>query len=392
MSRLRKTYPEEFKLMSVELSNTRNDLTALAKEFDIQPSLLYRWRKEYLSKAGSSFPGNGKVILTEAEQEVARLKKELRETQMERDNLKKGSKHLLQERGQIFGFIADHCRIFSIEKMCAVFKVSRGGFYTWLKRTPSRRSTENQMLEQEIRKAFQESKGRYGSPRITKALNQKRIKVSRPQVARIMKRIHLRSIVKKKFKVTTDSNHKFTVPENKLDRNFKTGILGAVWVSDITYIRTKQGWLYLTTVIDLGDRKVIGWALSATMKAIDTVIPAFSMAQKNRPITQELIFHSDQGIQYACNEFRSLLERNPLIIRSMSRKGNRWDNAVAESSFKTLKAECIYRNKFVDKHQAAIVVFEYIELWYNRKRMHSALGFMSPEEFGRKLNEQNIAA
>jgi len=248
------------------------------------------------------------------------------------------------------------------------------------------------MLEQEIRNAFQESKGRYGSPRITKALNQKRIKVSRPRVARIMKRIHLRSIVKKKFKVTTDSNHKFTVPGNKLDRNFKTGTLGAVWVSDITYIRTKQGWLYLTTVIDLGDRKVIGWALSATMKAIDTVIPAFRMAQKNRPIAQELIFHSDRGIQYACNEFRSLLERNPLIIRSMSRKGNCWDNAVAESFFKTLKAECIYQNKFLDKHQTAIVVFEYIEIWYNRKRMHSALGFMSPEEFGRKLNEQNIAA
>jgi len=276
--------------------------------------------------------------------------------------------------------------------MCTVFKVSKGGFYTWLKRTPSGRSTENQMLEQEIRKTFQESKGSYGSPRITKALNEKSIKVSRPRVARIMKKIHLRSIVKKKFKVTTDSNHKFTVPGNKLDRNFKTGILGAVWVSDITYIRTKQGWLYLTTVIDLGDRKVVGWALSATMKAIDTVIPAFSMAQKNRPITQELIFHSDQGIQYACSEFRSLLERNPLVIRSMSRKGNCWDNAVAESFFKTLKAECIYQNKFVDKHQAAIVVFEYIELWYNRKRMHSALGFMSPEEFGRKLNEQNIAA
>lgn len=207
-----------------------------------------------------------------------------------------------------------------------------------------------------------------------------------------MKKIHLRSIVKKKFKVTTDSNHKFTVPEDKLDGDFKPGILAAAWVSDITYIKTKQGWLYLTTVIDLGDRKVIGWALSATMKAIDTVIPAFKLAQRNRPITQELIFHSDRGVQYVCNEFSKWLESNPLVIRSMSRKGNCWDNAVAESFFKTLKTECIYQNKFANKALAALVVFEYIEAWYNRKRLHSALGFMSPEEFGRTLNKQNIAA
>ncbi|WP_235212404.1 IS3 family transposase [Sphingobacterium sp. ML3W] len=161
----------------------------------------------------------------------------------------------------------NHSRIFSIGKMCSVFNVSRGGYYTWLKRVPSRRSIENQMLEQEILEAFQNSKYRYGSPRITRALNKKRIKVSRPRVAKIMKRNHLRSIVKKKFKVTTDSSHKFTVPANKLDRNFKPDTLGAAWVSDITYIRTKQGWLYLTTVIDLGDRKVIGWALSATGSA-----------------------------------------------------------------------------------------------------------------------------
>jgi putative transposase len=282
--------------------------------------------------------------------------------------------------------------MFSVGKMCSVFNVSRGGYYTWLKRVPSKRSAENQMLEQEILEAFQNSKSRYGSPRITKVLNKKMIKVSRPRVARIMKKRHLRSVVKKKFKVTTDANHKFTVPENKLDRNFKPGTLGAAWVSDITYIKTKQGWLYLTTVIDIGDRKVIGWALSATMKTNDSVVPAFRMAQRNRPITQELIFHSDQGVQYACNEFRTLLESNPLIVRSMSRKGNCWDNAVAESFFKTLKAECIYQNKFANQAQAAIVVFEYIEAWYNRKRMHSALGFMSPEEFERTLNKRNIAA
>ncbi len=248
------------------------------------------------------------------------------------------------------------------------------------------------MLDIEILAAFENSKKIYGSPRITMVLNKKDIKVSRPRVARMMRRAKLRSIVKKKFKVTTNSSHKFPVPENILDRDFKPGILGAVWVSDITYIRTRQGWLYLTTVIDLGDRKIIGWALSVTMKAIDTVMPAFKMARSNRPITQELIFHSDRGVQYACNEFKCLLEKNPFIIRSMSRKGNCWDNAVAESFFKTLKAECEYQDKFTNKEQAALIIFEYIETWYNRKRLHSALGYLSPEEFGRSLNKQNIAA
>ncbi|WGQ09925.1 IS3 family transposase [Pedobacter gandavensis] len=392
MSRERKSYPKEFKLMSVELSNTRSDLPALAKELDITPQILYRWRKEFSAKQGSSFPGNGKVILTETEQELSRLRKELRDTQMERDILKKAGRHLLQERQQIFGFIKNHTEIFPVEKMCTVFKVSRGGFYAWMKSIPSNRSIENQMLDLEILEAFVNSKKIYGSPRITRELHKKNIKVSRVRVARMMKRAKLRSIVKKKFKVTTDSSHKFPVPENILDRDFKPGILGAAWVSDITYIRTKKGWLYLTTVIDLGDRKIIGWALSVTMKAIDTVIPAFKMAQKTRPITQELIFHSDRGVQYACNEFRSLLGKNPFIIRSMSRKGNCWDNAVAESFFKSLKAECVYQHKFTDKEQAALIVFEYIEIWYNRNRLHSALGYLSPEEFGRNLNKQNIAA
>ena len=187
-------------------------------------------------------------------------------------HLKEGCGHLLQERQQIFGFINDHTKIFAVGKMCSVFKVSRGGFYAWLKGIPSKRSIENQMLDIEILGAFKNSKKIYGSPRITRELHKKDIKVSRPRMARMMRRAKLRSIVKKKFKITTDSSHELPVPENILDRDFKPGILGAFWVSDITYIRTRQGWLYLTTVIDAGDRKIIGWALSVTMKAIDTVI------------------------------------------------------------------------------------------------------------------------
>ena len=166
-----------------------------------------------------------------------------------------------------------------------------------------------------------------------------------------------------------------------LDRDFKVGNIGQVWVSDITYIPTKQGWLYLTTVIDLGDRKVIGWAMSNSLKAADTSIAAFNMAVKNRPITQNLIFHSDRGVQYACNEFTAMLRSYRMIKQSMSRKGNCWDNAVAESFFKSLKSEWTNWHKYQSLKQAELSVFEYIEGWYNSKRKHSALGYLSPMEY-----------
>ena len=256
----------------------------------------------------------------------------------------------------------------------------------------SNAAIENQTLTEKIRVIHSKSKQTYGSPRVTRELIKQDVKVSRPRVARLMKKAKIRSIVKRKFRVTTDSEHKYPVAENKLNRQFKVDKIGTAWVSDITYIKTMQGWLYLTIILDLADRKIVGWALSSTMKAIDTVIPAWKMACKNRSITSELIFHSDRGIQYASNEFKSLLDKNPLVIRSMSRKGNCWDNAVAESFFKTLKAECVYQNTFINKQQAAIIVFEYIETWYNKKRIHSALGYVSPKEFEELLNKQKIAA
>lgn len=208
--------------------------------------------------------------------------------------------------------------------MCSVFKVSASGYYKWLRKVPSKRTLRQSMLAQEITAVYRASKCRYGSPRITKELNMKGIAVSKVLVAKIMKQEHLRSIVKKRYKVTTNSSHKYPVVENVLNRAFTTTQENAVWVSDITYIATAQGWLYATTVIDLFDRKVIGWALSNTMKASDTVIAAFKMAKINRSINKEqpLIFHSDRGIQYACKEFTDVLKPHKNIIRSMSRKGN----------------------------------------------------------------------
>lgn len=200
-------------------------------------------------------------------------------------------------------------------------------------------------------------------------------KASEKLVARLMRKDNLRSIVKKKYKVTTDSKHKYPIVENILMQNFTVKEENEAWVSDITYIKSKQGWLYLTTVIDLFDRKVIGWALSRTMKASETSISAFKMALINRPLKefQTLIFHSDRGIQYPCEEFVTQLKKHQNITRSMSRKGNCWDNAVAESFFKTIKTELIYHQKYETKQQAALSIFEYIETWYNKNRRHQKL-------------------
>lgn len=206
-----------------------------------------------------------------------------------------------------------------------------------------------------------------------------------------MQKAGIRSITKKKFVATTDSKHSYPVAPNLLNREFKVEAPGKVWVSDITYIRTLEGWMYLTVIIDLFDRKVIGWPISSTLKASGTIAQAWIMALLNRPLTGQLIFHSDRGIQYACGELKELI-RNPLVIQSMSRKGNCWDNAVAESFFKTIKTEWIYRFVYTTKKQAVTSIFEYIETWYNTQRRHSALNYLSPAEYCNLMNKQKIAA
>lgn len=251
------------------------------------------------------------------------------------------------------------------------------------------RSERRAVLSAEIFSIYHWSRGRYGSPRIVRELESKGIRASRPFVAKLMREGELRSIVKKKFKKTTNSSHRYPVVENYLNQNFRVKNSREVWVSDITYIRTGQGWLYLTTVIDLFDRKVIGWSLSETMKAQDTSIAALKMARLHRPLQDHdsLIFHSDRGIQYACTEFTSIVGKN--ITRSMSGKGNCYDNAVAESFFKTLKTELVYQNKYETRDHAKNSVFEYIETFYNTQRRHSALGNLTIREYQNLMSNQS---
>ena len=258
--------------------------------------------------------------------------------------------------------------------MCRVFKISKSSYYHWLKNGPSKRWLENEELLVRINTIFEYSLKTYGSPRIKEELQAQGFQVSRPRVAKIMKAAGIRARIPRRFVVTTDSRHNYPVAPNILNREFAASRPGQVWVSDITYIKTNRGWLYLTVIIDLFDRKVVGWSMSKGMTAEETIIAAWRMAVNNRPINQELIFHSDRGVQYACTKFTNILNVNKWVQRSMSRKGNCWDNAVAESFFKTIKIESVYNETYQNHDHAKLSLFKWIETWYNRKRRHSALG------------------
>ena len=264
--------------------------------------------------------------------------------------------------------------------MCQTLQVSRGGYYAWLNRPPSQRETENKKLLERIKAIHNETDEIYGSPRITDTLRDEGYTASRPRVARLMKKNHIRAKTRRKFKVTTNSDHKYPLSPDLLHQDFSADRLEQIWVSDITYIPTMQGWLYLTVIIDLYNRSIVGWAMSNSLRASETTIPALKQAYARLHPAANLIFHSDRGVQYACNDFREQLSTFHMI-QSMSGKGNCYDNAVAESFFSTLKKELVYHRVYKDRWQARQSIFKYIEIFYNRKRKHSFLGNVSPEQF-----------
>jgi putative transposase len=292
----------------------------------------------------------------------------------------------------IYVFIKNNEKIFPIEKMCKVLHVGQRSYYQWKSQSVSDRKQRVVLVKEKITSIYFESKQRYGSPRMTVELASLGSKVSRITVAKYMNQLGLRSKLSKKFKVTTNSKHNHLIMPNVLNREFSVTEPSKVWVSDITYIRVKEGFLYLTTVLDLYDRKIIGWSLSSGMSVEETSLAAWRMAIKNRSITKGLLFHSDRGVQYASKKFTNVVDSYKIITRSMSRKGNCWDNVVAESFFKTLKTEQIYGNKLISKEQMERDIFEFIEIWYNRKRRHSALDYKTIEEFWKQKNNfKNVA-
>ena len=282
---------------------------------------------------------------------------------------------------------------FPVGKMCEMLGVSKSGYYNWLKSGPSKRWLENQAISIEIHTIFKESFESYGAPRIKVELLKHGHRVSRPRVARLMRASNLFARRKRKFIFTTDSKHNYPIAPNILNQDFTVDRDNQVWVSDITYVQTKQGWVYLTVIIDLFHRKVVGWSMSQTLSTDDTIIPAWNMAIKANTITKELIFHSDRGTQYASYRFTNILKSyDGLVKQSMSRKGNCWDNAVAESFFKSLKVEWVYKHNYDLRSEAELSIFQWIETWYNRRRIHSTLGYKTIEEFEIEMFNQKVAA
>ena len=279
-----------------------------------------------------------------------------------------------------YQFMDQQRRYHRVEKMARVLGVSRGGYYAWRKRGPSQRAQEDEKLVDEIYDIQENvAKYRYGSPRMTRELRRRGKNVGHNRIARLMRANGLNARARKKFRVTTISGHKHQAAPNVVDREFRPQRPNQVWASDATYIATAEGWLYLFVIIDLYSRRVVGWAMSKSL-ATPTLLQAFWMAVARRGAPEGLIFHSDRGVQYASRRFRNVL-RKKLFIQSMSRKGNCWDNACAESFFKTLKSELIGTTIYESREAAIRAIFEYIEAFYNRTRLHSTLNYLSPVEF-----------
>jgi len=281
---------------------------------------------------------------------------------------------------------------YPIGKMCRCMKVSKNAYYYWIRRKDIVIVNSSKIkLKGRIKAIFEQSRQIYGSCRIRKKLEREGLIYTRSYIGLLMKEMGLKSILRKNYVVTTDSKHSFPLANNELDRDFTTFKIGEKWVSDITYIRVNDDWNYLTTIIDLADRKVVGWSLSEDMTTENTVMKAWVNARENRNISTGFVFHSDRGVQYASNKMRSIFSYNIKITQSMSRKGNCWDNAVAESFFKTIKHEWLYRFKFTSYQQLKNSINDYIN-WYNYERLHSSLGYLSPLEMEMKLRVINKKA
>jgi transposase InsO family protein len=279
-----------------------------------------------------------------------------------------------------YQFIAAHRQEFEIRAMCRVLQVSRSGYYAWCKRPVSEREMANQKLTEQIEEIHQQSRQTYGSPRIHAELTNRGVQCGHNRVARLMRQAELRAKQNQKFKVkTTDSAHNYPVAPNLLEQDFQASRPNEKWVADITYIATAEGWLYLATVMDLYSRRIVGWAMGDTL-ARSLPLAALQMALETRQPPPGLLHHSDRGSQYASEDYQAVLTKYQ-IQGSMSRTANCYDNAPIESFFGTLKTELVHHRHYVTRTDAKTDIFEYIEVFYNRFRRHSALDNLCPVVF-----------
>jgi putative transposase len=275
--------------------------------------------------------------------------------------------------------IKDNAGRFAVSLMCSALEVSTSGYYAWHNRPEGPRAQANRRLLSQIREAHRRSRCTYGSPRITHELRAEGHCVGENRIARLMRAAQVRAKSARRWRATTQSSHRLPVAENTLDRGFSVAHPNRVWAGDISYVWTAQGWLYLAVVIDLYSRAVIGWAMGERLTA-ELATQALTMALWRRKPNRGLLHHSDRGIQYAAGDYQRLLADHGVAC-SMSRKGNCWDNAVVESFFHTLKVELVHHRRYLMRDEARQDIFEWIEVFYNRQRRHSTLGFRSPAEF-----------
>jgi putative transposase len=285
-----------------------------------------------------------------------------------------------------FAWIDERKTDWPVTTLCRVLAVSRAGYYAWRSRTPSATETRRETLTEQVTQIHAEVKARYGSPRMHAELVGRGHECCVNTVARVMREAGIAAKTERKFRRTTDSNHPHPVAENVLDREFEPGEPNASWVADVTYIPTREGWLYLAVVMDLFGRMVVGWSMAATMSS-RLVVDALDMAVARRPEgSSDLVAHSDRGSQYASEHYRRRLEEERITC-SMSRRGNCWDNAPMESFFASLKKELVHDEDYATRDEATASIFEYIEAFYNRVRRHSSLGYVAPVEFERTHNQ-----
>jgi transposase InsO family protein len=279
-----------------------------------------------------------------------------------------------------YAFIRDHRDEFEVGVMCEVLRASRSGFYDWLSRDPVAKDEKLEALKDVMVEIFKKSRQTYGTPRMLRALLAVGYKIGKERVANLMRSLGLRAKASKKFRgATTDSKHKFPISTNKLNQDFNAEAPNTKWVGDVTFIQTGEGWLYLAAVLDLCTRKIVGWAMYDTNDRALT-LAALNMAVRRQKIKEWLMFHSDRGSNYACYDFQDLLTELG-IESSMSRSGCCYDNAVMESFFHSLKVEFVHDQKFATKQQAKDAIFEWIEVFYNRERIHSSIGYKTPVAF-----------
>ena len=288
-----------------------------------------------------------------------------------------------------YKFIMENRKEFRVGKMCKVLNVSRSGYHNYVKRRYSRRENDEIIILEKIKEIHKNSRGLYGSPRIYQELRKRGLKINKKRVVRIMQKYGIRAKTRKKFKKTTNSNHNNPIAKDLLGQNFKSRESNKIWVSDITYIRTREGWLYLSCILDLYSRMIVGWQIDRRQTS-SLVTEAIGSALAKRGKHPGLIFHSDQGSQYASEAVRDILWDNQMV-QSMSRKGNCYDNAVMESFFHTLKTELLSFERFTTREEAKMKIFDYIEIYYNRQRIHSSINYYTPVEYENNLISRKVA-